>query len=345
VIDSLDMWGAAAGLPEQISSALGAADGVALPQASAIDGVVVLGMGGSGIAGDVLAAAGASSSPVPIVVVKSYDLPAWVGSRTLVLAVSFSGRTEETLSAVADAWAVGASVVAVTSGGELAAKAAAAGAPVIDVPRTIPQPRAAIAALAVPLLVAGERIGLLPDAREHLVGALDLLRQRRDELLGPSSVAADLARRIGRTMPLFHGASGFAAVAAQRWKTQVNENAKSPAFYAVQPELSHNELAGWGQHGDMTRQVMTAVLLRTGDESPQIVRRFGFVAEMLQEVTAEVIEFVGRGDSPLGRFFDLVLVGDFVSLHLAERDGVDPGPVPILAEMKNYLASTDDRVS
>ena len=338
-VDSLSMWGLTAGLPEQIATAIEVAQTVdSLPDADQIDSVVALGMGGSGIAGDVLAAAAANRSPVPVSVVKSYELPAHVGSRSLVFAVSCSGNTEETLSAARAAFAAGASVVVVSAGGELVTLARDHGASVIPVPSDIPQPRAAIGAMSVPLLVVTDRMGLVPGVTEQLVGALEGLSLRRDQLVGPDSPAREIARRIGRTIPLVHGAQGLSSVAASRWKTQVNENAKAPAFWSAQPELCHNEIAGWAQYGDMTRQVITAIELRSADEHPQVARRFEWVTEALHEVVGDVIEVWAQGGSPIARFFDLVLIGDFVSLHLAERDGIDPGPVPILGEIKDALA-------
>jgi glucose/mannose-6-phosphate isomerase len=170
--------------------------------------------------------------------------------------------------------------------------------------------------------------------------AIAQLRRRRDALVNAAPAddeAAKLARRIGRTIPLVHGAQAIGAAAALRWKAQVNENAKSPAFYAVYPELCHNEVAGWGQHGDVTRQVVTLVNLRHDAEHPQVVRRFELVGEMLREVVADVVEVRAQGEGDLAQLLDLVLVGDFVSLHLAAHEGVDPGPVPVLDQLKRGL--------
>jgi len=332
------MWQLTAGLPEQIGAAIEVGRSVdKLPSAEQINSVVVLGMGGSGIAGDVLAAAAADVAPVPVAVVKAYGLPAYVGPRTLVFAVSCSGNTEETLAAAQAAFDAGASVVVVSADGELTEMAREHNAPAVRVPSEIPQPRAAIGAMAVPLLVIAERMGLLPGMVDQLSESVGKLSRRRDQLVAPDSPARDIARRIDRTIPLVHGAQGLPAVAASRWKTQVNENAKAPAFWSAQPELCHNEIAGWAQYGDMTRQVITAIELRSADEHPQVARRFEWVAETLLEVVGDVIEVWAEGESPIARFFDLVLVGDFVSLHLADHDGIDPGPVPILGEMKEYL--------
>jgi glucose/mannose-6-phosphate isomerase len=340
-VDSIGMWEATAALPEQIAEAIVTASHVGpLPGIDEVDAIAVVGMGGSGIAGDVLAAAASSHSPKPVAVVKSYELPAWVDARSLVFAVSCSGDTEETLSATEAAWNAGATVIAVTSGGRLADRARANGSTQVPVPPDILQPRAALGAMAVPLLVMAERVGVLPGAADELAVGVDHLQRRRDQLMKKDSVAETLARQIGRTMPLVHGSTGLPLVAAQRWKTQVNENAKAPAFWAAQPELSHNELAGWAQYGDVTRQVLTAVMLRSIDEHPAVARRFDYVAEVMREVVADVLDVWAQGRSPLGRFFDLVMIGDFVSLHLAGRDAIDPGPIPALVDLKDHLRSS-----
>ena len=337
-VDSLGMFEAAARLPEQVGSAVGAAHGVdGLPDRAYVENVVVLGMGGSGIVGDVMVAVAGPFLPVPVSVVKSYDLPDFVGAGSLVFAVSFSGDTEETVEAAGEAANAGASLVAVTNGGELGELAEEWGAPIVPVPATIPQPRAALGAMAIPPLIVLEDLGLFPGASQWVALAVDQLARRRDELVASGNVAEEIAERIGRTIPLVHGAQNLGAAAALRWKTQVNENAKSPAFTAVYPELCHNEIAGWGQHGDVTRQVMTLVNLRHDAEHPQVVRRFGLVSELLREVVADVVEVRARGEGDLAQLLDLVMVGDFVSLHLAAREGVDPGPVPVLDELKDRL--------
>ena len=337
-VDTLGMFDAAASLPEQVRAAVGAAHGLdGLPDHAYVENVVVLGMGGSGIAGDVMVAVAGPFLPVPVTVVKSYDLPDFVGRGSLVFAISFSGDTEETVEAAGEAADAGASLVAVTSGGELAALAEEWGAPIVPVPDDIPQPRAGLGAMAIPPLVVLEDIGLFPGASQWVALAVDQLTRRRDRLVRGGSVAEEIAARIGRTIPLVPGAQSLGATAALRWKAQVNENAKAPAFAAVYPELCHNEIAGWGQHGDVTRQIMTLVNLRHDAEHPQVVRRFDLVAEVLQEVVADIVEVRAEGEGDLAQLLDLVMIGDFVSLHLAAREGIDPGPVPVLEQLKQRL--------
>jgi glucose/mannose-6-phosphate isomerase len=336
--DSQGMLAATLALPEQVVAAADRATGLdRLPAIDDVNAVVVLGMGGSGIAGDIVAAVAGPFMPVPVVVAKSYELPAFVGEGTLVFAVSFSGDTEETVEATSEAAVQGAKVVVVSGGGELTRLGEAWGSPMVAVPDDIPQPRAAVGALAVPPLIVLEQIGLFPGARKWVDEAVRCLVSRRDVLKGDDTVVTDLARRIGRTIPLIYGGGSLGAVAAQRWKTQMNENAKVPAFWNAQPELCHNEIAGWGQHGDLTRQAITLIGLRHDFEHPQVMRRFELVFGMVDEVVAGIAQIQAQGDGQLAQLLDLILVGDLTSLHLALNEGIDPGPAPALDEIKIAL--------
>ncbi len=339
VLDTLDMWGATAALPDQVERAVALVDGVdGLPEHDEVENVVVLGMGGSGIAGDVLAAVAGPFMAVPAVVSKGYECPSFVGEGTLCFAVSFSGNTEETVEAATEAAAAGARMVVLAAGGQLEELASQWGAPFVRLPRDVPMPRAALGSVAVPPLVVLERVGLFPGATGWIGEAVAQLRRRRDQLAREGSLAAGLARAIDRTMPIIYGGGALGAVAALRWRNQVNENAKCPAFFGVHPELGHNEVAGWGQHGDATRQVFTLVHLRHDDEHPQVQRRFELVREMTEEVVAGVHEVRAEGEGPLAQLFDLVLYGDYVSLEMAKLAGIDPGPIPALDELKRRLA-------
>ncbi|MDQ6615809.1 MAG: SIS domain-containing protein [Actinomycetota bacterium] len=346
ILDSQGMFAAAAGLPEQMEAAVMAADLVvdeikelASARASEIQQIVMFGMGGSGMAGDIVLAVTGTVLPIPALVVKSYECPPFVGEGTLVFAVSASGDTEETIEATTEAALNGARVVAVTTGGELARLASGWGAPVIRVPPELPQPRSAVAAMSIPPMVVLEDLGLFRGARAWIGEAAGHLKGRRDQLVaaGEGSEAAALARRIGRTWPLIQGGGLVGAAAAERLKNQVNENAKAPAFWSTQPELCHNEVCGWGQHGDVSRQLLTLVQIRHDGEHPQVSRRFELVADVMREVVAGIIEVRAQGDGDLGQLFDLILMGDHVSLWMAAAAGIDPGPVPTLVELKERL--------
>ncbi|HET9077524.1 MAG TPA: SIS domain-containing protein [Acidimicrobiales bacterium] len=339
-LDTVGMFGLTAGLPEQVEQAAALATEVADEiEAWDVQNVVVVGMGGSGITGDVIAAVAEPLLPVPVVVCKSYECPAFVGPETLVFAVSASGNTEETVQAATDAEAAGGRVVVVTGGGQLSELAHSWGAPLFPVP-DIPQPRAALGAMAIPPLVVLDHLGLYRGGRTWITAAVEQLKRRRDEIeaAGDGSEAARVARRIGRTMPLIQGGGAVGAAAAQRWKTQINENAKTAAWWSAQPELCHNEVCGWGQNGDVTRQIVTAVTLRHEGEHPQVGRRFELVGEIMREVLSDVVEVQAAGDGDLAQLLDLILIGDYTSLWLAVETGVDPGPVPVLGELKAALA-------
>ncbi|MEA2973735.1 MAG: glucose/mannose-6-phosphate isomerase [Actinomycetota bacterium] len=332
-------------LPEQVAEAMAAGHGLeGLPDHDEIENIVVLGMGGSALAGDILVAAAGPFLPVPALALRSYNVPAFVGDGTLVFAVSFSGDTEETVEAVTEAALAGARVVAITTGGELARLAEAWEVPIVRIPPGIPQPRTGLGALSIPALAVLEDIGLFPGATAWVHAAVEQLKIRRDQLLKPGNVAETLARAIGRTIPVIHGGGPVGAAAAYRWKSSMNENAKVPAFWNTQPELCHNEVSGWGQHGDVTRQVMTLVGLRHDFEHPQVMHRFELTYRLLDEVVAGIEEVVAEGEGELAQLLDLILVGDVTSIHLAFQEGIDPGPIPAQDHIKQALATfADDR--
>lgn len=337
-LDTAGMWDATAGLPEQVQQAAQSTDKIAgLPDHDQIENVVVLGMGGSGIAGDILLASAAPFMAVPVVVVKSYTLPAFVNENSLVFAVSFSGNTEETLESASEAMATGGRLVYIGGDGELAAMSEEWGIPHIGVGAGIPWPRAALGALAVPPLLVLEQVGLFPGARDWIDLAVTQLKRRRDRLIADNNAAEKLAQRLAGKFPVLHSSGALGSAAVNRWKAQVQENAKSPAFAAIHPELCHNEIVGWGQHGDITRQLIALVALRHDHEHPQVARRFELVAELIREVMADMEEVRAEGDGELAQLLDLILFGDFVTLHLADIAGVDPGPVPVIEELKKQL--------
>jgi glucose/mannose-6-phosphate isomerase len=339
VLDSIGMFAAASSLPEQVFDAAVRARGLdGLPDRERIENIVVLGMGGSGVAGDVLAAAAGPFLPVPVIVSKGYELPAFVGESSLVFAISFSGNTEETIEAASSAAVEGAHLVVITQGGELGRLAESWGVPHVGVPESIPVPRAGLGATAIPPMIVLEEIGLFPGAQQWVDFAVEQLRDRREQLSGDDSPAKALARAIGRTMPLVHGGGDIGSVAAMRWKTEVNENANAPAFWNAHPELCHNEMQGWGQHGDVTRQLLTLVNLRHEYEHPQVARRFEVTQPLLDEVVAGVHEVRAEGEGQLAQLLDLMLYGTFVSLEMAAQEGIDPGPMDTLDEIKASVA-------
>jgi glucose/mannose-6-phosphate isomerase len=318
-------------LPEQVeSAAAGAASLDGLPAREDVEHVVVLGVGDGGFAGDVLHAVAGPFMAVPVVVAKGYECPSFVDDATLCFAIA-PDDDEEVVEAASEAAAGGARMVVVAGGGRLAELAADWGAATLPVP-------AGAGALAVPALVVLERIGLFPGASGWIDEAVAQLRRRRDQLAAAGNVAGGLARAIGRTIPLVYGAGDLGLVAASRWKHAANLYAKVPAFCAGYPDLAHNELCGWGQHGDVTRQVLTLLQLRHDHEHPQLARQADLVREAVDEVVAGVHEVRAEGEGALAQLLDLVLLGDAVALQLAFDNEIDPGPVPVLDGVRRALA-------
>ena len=339
-LDKQDLFGQAYALPDHMEHALRASKDLdGLPPKDRIENIVVLGMGGSGIGGDVLVATAAPFVPVPITVVKGYEIPAFVGEGSLVFASSFSGNTEETIEAATEAAVQGAKMVCVTSGGKLAELAGGWGAPIVRVPKSIPQPRAAIGALAIPAIAVLEDIGMFPGARQWIDDALDQVKKRRDELSVPGNFAEELAQKLQGKLVITHSAGAIGQAVAQRWKGQINENAEQAAYFNVIPELCHNESVSWDALSSMTKENIAIVNLRHSEEHPQNSRRFDIVDEHIREHVALIENVVAEGEGGLAQLMDLVMIGDYVSLHMAIQRGIDPGPVDFMAKMKSELSN------
>jgi len=345
-VDSLNVGEALCGMPEQLAAAheqAGKIDRHRLPTAADFDHIVTLGMGGSGVVGDIIQAIGTATLPVPLAVLKHYRTPAFVGARTLAFAVSYSGETAETLEMARGAFAAGARVITVASGGALAEFARERDLLHISCPSDIPLPRFALGSLLAPLVVVLFRMGMLPEGHATLLKAQEQLKRRRD-LYEPNADASrnparELARKIDRTIPIIYGAGGFGGVAAMRWKSSINENAKSPAFWNMYPELDHNEVCGWGQHGDVTRQVFSLIELHHGMEHPQLVRHMAVTRDLIEETLHQVITVEAEGEGRLAQLLDLIYLGDWTSYYLALDNDVDPGPIDAIAQLKASLAT------
>ncbi len=338
--DALGMFDAAARLPDQVRTAVTSAQDLAsLPDAASITNVLVLGMGGSGVAGDILTVTAGPFMALPVVVVKHFIPPSYVDERSLVFAMSFSGNTAETLEATEIAASRGGHVVAVTSGGRLADLARGWGSPVVAVDPSIPAPRAALGAMAIPPLIVLEDMGLFPGATRWVLQGIDQLERRRDSIMAPGGLASELADRIGATFPYVCGSGGVGRVAARRWKTQLNENAKLPAFSGELPELTHNEVVGWGRHNELTRTLFTMINLRHDHEHPAMDRVYETLADQLGEALAAITEVRAEGDGSVAQLLDLMYVADFLSIELAWRAGIDPGPIAAIDELKRRLGT------
>ncbi len=341
-LDRGDMLGAIAGLPSQLREGYGAAraslEGAAFGPPAEPSGLVLCGMGGSAIGADLVLAC-LPRLGVPAGVVRGYGLPEWAGPDTLVVAVSYSGDTEEALSCAAQACSRGCATVCVSSGGRLAALAEEEGLPLVRVPGG-GQPRAAVGRLSASLLATVEAAGLCRDHAGDVEAAACLLKDDV-ALLGPESRDGDnpakqLARRLERRLVVVYGAGATGPV-ARRWKGQINENAKAPAFFNELPELDHNELMGWTSQPQVTSSSYALFLADESDDE-RLLRRAALTAREYEALGLATEQVVARGASRLARLFSLVQLGDYVSCYLALLYGVDPTPVDAIQAFKAGLA-------
>ena len=298
---------------------------------------VVAGMGGSGIAG-AIAAVIADRAGRRVSVHRCYGLPGWAAAhRPLVVAVSHSGNTEETVSAAEEAAAGGMDLAVVTAGGRLAGWAEHGGRPVLRIPAA-PQPRAAVGRLAGGTLRLLEAAGVLPPQGPGLLEAAAVVE---DLLRGPGpALAADIAAALERRVAVVYGGHGIGEVAAGRWKTQINENGKAPAFSGVLPELDHNEVVGWTAWPDLSVSGIGIVWLHDPADHPRVEMRAEITRRLLEDRVTVAGEVYAAGEGPLARLFGLMVIGDLVSVAIAERAGVDPMQVEAIDDLKARLEET-----
>ncbi|TET09428.1 MAG: bifunctional phosphoglucose/phosphomannose isomerase [Candidatus Atribacteria bacterium] len=302
--------------------------------------IVVLGMGGSAISGDLLSDYLADELSIPIVVIRGYDIPKFVDENSLVFAVSYSGNTEETLSALKRCLEAKARVIALTSGGKFAALARENKFPVIKVPAGI-QPRAAISYLFFPILKVLERIGIAKERHEETEETLNILQELSKEYDAKSPLKNNFAKKVAMSLyqhlPLIYGSEGLLEAVAMRWKTQINENSKWPCFWNVFSELDHNEIVGYEIENNINLQVKI-VYLQDKEGILRVEQRREITRKIIEDKVAEFIVCPTRGKGKMARMFSLIFLGDLASYYLAILNQVDPSPVACIEDLKKELA-------
>ncbi len=341
-LDPHSLYGRIAGLPDQIAGAWSAARALTLPESyRGAERIVVLGMGGSGVGGGLLQALAVDiGARLPVSVVRGYEVPAYVDKSTFVLASSNSGNTEETVTAFQQAVAAGSMCVAITTGGKLGKMARDQGLPVLAF-EWDGEPRSALGWSTASLLAICGGLGLLPDLSDALVVALDAMRRLCEEcgrdVGSVRNPAKQLAQRLQAKLPVFIGAQALAPV-AYRWRTQVNENAKSWAIADELPEMNHNAPLGYGAPTALL-PLLHVVLLRHASIHPRIALRVAATQEQLRSagITVEVIDV--PGPDALAQVLWAVQLGDFASYYLGLLHGVEPSPMGALEWLKAYMAA------
>jgi glucose/mannose-6-phosphate isomerase len=339
-IDKAGMLEAVAETPEMLRDALERASKVSLRKIKKIRQIVIAGMGGSAVSGDIASDFLLGKSRVPIYVNRDYKLPAFVGSETLFFALSYSGNSEETLAAQKEAARRGAKIACITSGGRLREIAESSEYPLFLIPSGY-QPRAALPYLLVPVLSGLEELGVFSGLRQDLDEAIALLRKLKTEygIDKPfrGNPVKQLAKRLLGKIPLVIGSAGTTEAAALRLKTQLNENSKMTAFFNVFPELNHNEIVSLSE---LKREEHNFVLVFLRDErdAERVKKRMAITKSLIGRQLGGVSEVYSQGKGVLASILSLIYFGDLLSVYLAILRGIDPSSVEIISRLKKELA-------
>ena len=304
-----------------------------------VDKVVILGMGGSAIGGDLVSSLIISDAKLPILVHRDYALPAFVDARTLVIASSYSGTTEETIASFEKALETEAKKLLITTGGKLKTMAEERNIPVFSFDYSA-QPRAALPFSLLPIIFFLQKLGFIGDRSADVTETVQVLEKLSQETKEDAALhhnpAKQLAHRLYRHLPVIYGA-GIVSEVAHRWKTQLNENSKAWAFYEAFPELNHNAVVGYQFPEELASKIMV-VLLRSSRLAERIQLRYQVTCQLLEQAKVDYQIVDGVGDSPLSQMMSLLLFGDYVSCYLAMLYRIDPSPVKAIDYLKEQLA-------
>lgn len=338
-LDPTGMYDWIRNFPEQIEDAVRMGTSTPLTlRTSGIQNIIVTGLGGSAIGGNLLRSYLANELDLPFIVNRHYRLPEFVGTKSLVIVSSYSGNTEETIAAHADAVKRKARVLCITTNGETMKMAKKFKHPVIEIPKGL-SPRAALGYSFFPLLVAFFRLGLIKNKTKHIAETVKLLRAESSVLSNPESsdnTALQLATTLQGKLPIIYAPTEHFDAVAVRWRGQISENAKQLAFGHVLPEMNHNELVGWKHPVQLLKQ-LHVVFLRDAGTHKRIAMRETITKQIVLSYAGGVTDVWSKGRSLLARMFSLIHLGDWVSFYLAILNNEDPTPVKVIDYLKEEL--------
>ena len=340
-IDKSSMLDTLARFPEQIEETVDIVNSTELKGFFKIDNIIISGMGGSAISGDIIKSLFRDRMDIPIFVNHEYDLPKWANKNTLVMSQSYSGNTEETLSAFKHASQKKCKIIGISSGGKLQEYCEKRDIPYVKIPSGF-QPRAATAYLLFSSILSLKKIGLLKDTIEsEIEETIELTNDFRNNnsktVSEKNNLPKQIANTIFNTIPQLYGWGIYTPI-AKRWCTQFNENSKIIARYDIVPECNHNDIIGWSQDPEMSKK-FTCILFRDEKiESIYMSKRLDFLKDLFEDVAANVIEIRVKGKKTLAKMMYAMYLGDFVSCYLAILRKIDPTPVDVIVELKRVLA-------
>lgn len=303
-----------------------------------IDNVIISGLGGSAIGGDLLRSYVQYECKIPVYVNRNYRLPAFAGERTLVIISSYSGETEESLSSYEDAVNRGCKIACATSGGRLLVLAETQNRLTIKMPRGY-QPRCALAYSFFPMLILFSKLGLIEDKTSAIVKLIDWIKVRAaqyTQLDEHKNNAMKIARHLQGKIPVIYSSCDLLDIANLRWRCQIEENSKCLAYGNYLPEMNHNEIVGWQQNPDILKN-LAVITLYDREDNPRITKRMHITMDVIKDLPGVQIEVDGEGESKLERIMDVIYLGDWVSFYLAVYYKTDPTPIEKINILKNKL--------
>ncbi|MDD2688931.1 MAG: bifunctional phosphoglucose/phosphomannose isomerase [Candidatus Omnitrophica bacterium] len=303
--------------------------------------IVFLGLGGSAVGSDLVKSYVYYENRLPVNVFREYALPAYIDDSTLVFACSYSGNTEETLSAYAQAKKRGASLITISSGGAIKECALKDNITFIEIPKGLP-PRCALGYLSIIPLCILAKLGLIKDVGPDLNQAIRVLEELRDKNLNPGvgvkdNIAKYIASKLFNKIAVIYSASINFDVCATRMRGQLAENSKALAWSHFFPEMNHNEIVGWQNPKKIFKDLMV-LMLRDKEMQPRVAKRMDVTCDILKKEGVKILEIWSRGEGLLSRIFSLIYIGDFISYYLAILYGIDPTPVEKVTYLKKELA-------
>ncbi|MBR9916663.1 bifunctional phosphoglucose/phosphomannose isomerase [bacterium] len=337
-VDSGNMWGLMSDFPKHWKEVMKLTEDVELNiDRSRIKNICFAGMGGSAIGADLIRAYSLKSCPYPVQVNRHYEIPNYIDENTLFIACSFSGNTEETLTALYSAMAKGAQIIGVTSGGELKKQAIEHEFDYIQIPGGMP-PRAALAYSFVPLFRIFQTLEYLDEPDSVLDDTYNLLRDGVSKFNDiDDNDALALARELNESLPIIYSDALLMEPVNLRWRGQIEENSKMLVYGNLIPEMNHNEIVGWEHIAHLAGR-LTVVMLKDREDNPRVTKRMEIVKELVMDQALSVIEISTIGNSRLERMFSLVQLADWVSMYLALLNEIDPTPIAKIDILKSKLA-------
>lgn len=337
-IDKSDMLSILAKFSKQCENAIEIAQKFTLPDKfKHVKNIVISGMGGSAIGGDLLRSVYNEELKIPIVINRNYFIPEFVSEETLFIATSYSGNTEETISSLENAIRKNANIITISSGGKIQELSEKYDLPHFQIPEKNLQPRCAFGYLFIPMVVFLSRLGFISDQSENLEDSIRTISETTNVLsLSEGNLAKQLAHLLYNRIPIIYASQNCFDIVAMRWKGQFNENSKMMAFYNVIPEMNHNEIVGWGIPLDITRRCVV-IMLSHNAEFEKIKKRIEITKSLIANLGTQVIDIFAIGNSNLARVLYLIYLGDLTSFYLAILNEVDPSPVERISLLKRRL--------